>query len=58
MTNIALITGGSRGLGRSMAQHLARSGMDVIFTYQSRTEEARALVRELAGNRLDQRAAH
>lgn len=49
MTNIALITGGSRGLGRSMAQHLARSGMDVIFTYQSRTEEAQALVRELGG---------
>lgn len=55
MTNIALITGGSRGLGRSMAQHLARGGMDVIFTYQSRAEEAQALVHELEG--LGRRAA-
>jgi len=49
MTHIALITGGSRGLGRSMAQHLARTGMDVIFTYQSQQDEAQALVRDLEG---------
>ena len=55
MTHIALITGGSRGLGRSMAQHLARTGMDVIFTYQSQQDEATALVQELEG--LGRRAA-
>jgi NAD(P)-dependent dehydrogenase (short-subunit alcohol dehydrogenase family) len=46
MTNpIALITGGSRGLGRSMALHLARRGVDILFTYQSKAVEA-AEVRE------------
>jgi len=37
---IALVTGGSRGLGRNMALHLARAGNDVIITYRSRADEA------------------
>ncbi|GAO01733.1 SDR family NAD(P)-dependent oxidoreductase [Anaeromyxobacter sp. PSR-1] len=39
-TPIALITGGSRGLGRSMALHLAERGVDVLFTYRSAATEA------------------
>ncbi len=52
---IALITGGSRGLGKSMALHLAARGVDVIVTYRSGAEEARALVEEIRG--MKRRAA-
>jgi NAD(P)-dependent dehydrogenase (short-subunit alcohol dehydrogenase family) len=40
--SIALITGGSRGLGRNAALHLARQGTGIILTYLSRSEEADA----------------
>lgn len=43
-TPIVLITGGSRGLGRSMAQHLAGQGSDIILTYRSEAGEAQAAV--------------
>jgi NAD(P)-dependent dehydrogenase (short-subunit alcohol dehydrogenase family) len=41
---IALITGGSRGLGRSAAEHLARRGVGVIFTYHSNADAAKETV--------------
>jgi NAD(P)-dependent dehydrogenase (short-subunit alcohol dehydrogenase family) len=44
---IALITGGSRGLGRSTAENLARKGVDSVITYHSRADEARAVVAKL-----------
>ncbi|MDF0750474.1 SDR family oxidoreductase [Marinobacter sp. 71-i] len=44
MTKIALITGGSRGLGKNMALHLAKKGRDIILTYHSRKDEAEAVV--------------
>ena len=44
---IALITGGSRGLGRNTAVHLARSGVDVVLTYHSNKAEADAAVDEI-----------
>src|SRR5580693_4721371 len=41
---IALITGGSRGLGRATAESLARKGVDSVITYNSRADEARKVV--------------
>lgn len=47
MTKIALITGASRGLGRNTALNIARRGADVIITYQSREQEAQAVVTQI-----------
>jgi len=44
---IALVTGGSRGLGRNTALSIARQGGDVVITYQSRAEDALAVVAEI-----------
>lgn len=44
---IALITGASRGLGRNTAEHLASRGIDIIGTYHSKADEARALAASL-----------
>ena len=44
---IALITGGSRGLGKNMALHLAQKGIDVVITYHSKKDEAQAVVAEI-----------
>ncbi len=43
----AIITGGSRGIGRNTAVNLARRGVDIIFTYHSNRAEAESLVREI-----------
>ncbi|MDP3653949.1 MAG: SDR family oxidoreductase [Rhodoferax sp.] len=44
---IALITGGSRGLGKSTALHLARQGADILLTYRSQATQAQAVVAEI-----------
>ncbi|MEO9080105.1 MAG: SDR family oxidoreductase [Rhodanobacter sp.] len=44
---IAVITGGSRGLGRNTAIALARQGIDVILTYHRRIDDALAVVAEI-----------
>lgn len=46
-TPIALITGGSRGLGRSTALKLAEHGTDVIITYHRSQNEADAVVQQI-----------
>jgi NAD(P)-dependent dehydrogenase (short-subunit alcohol dehydrogenase family) len=45
---IALVTGGSRGLGKDMAISLAKRGVDVVLTYRSKKEEAENTVKEIA----------
>lgn len=44
---IALVTGGSRGLGKNMALHLADHGVDVVLTYRSKEAEAQEVVKEI-----------
>lgn len=47
---IALVTGGSRGLGKEMAISLAQKNLDVIITYNSKKEEALAVVASIEKN--------
>jgi len=44
---IALVTGGSRGIGRAISLELARQGADVIVNYARSHQEARATVAEI-----------
>ena len=44
---IALVTGGNRGIGRSIVLSLARNGVSSIFTYRSHADEAEAVVKEV-----------
>ena len=46
---IALVTGGSRGLGKDMATSIAKKGIDVILTYQSNKTEADKTVATIEG---------
>jgi NAD(P)-dependent dehydrogenase (short-subunit alcohol dehydrogenase family) len=42
---IAIVTGGSRGLGKSTALHLAQKGVDVILTYHTNADAAYAMMK-------------
>jgi NAD(P)-dependent dehydrogenase (short-subunit alcohol dehydrogenase family) len=44
---IALVTGGSRGLGKNMALQLAQKGIDVVITYHTQIAEAEKVVSEI-----------
>jgi NAD(P)-dependent dehydrogenase (short-subunit alcohol dehydrogenase family) len=46
-TKIAIITGGSRGLGRNTALAVAARGIDVIFTYRTNKAEAEKVAAEI-----------
>lgn len=54
-TKIALVTGGSRGLGRNMALALAKKGIDIVLTYNSNKESADNVISEIQS--LGQKAA-
>ncbi|HYN88033.1 MAG TPA: 3-oxoacyl-[acyl-carrier-protein] reductase [Ardenticatenaceae bacterium] len=46
---VALVTGGSRGLGRAIAVQFARLGADVAINYQSNADAALEVAREVEG---------
>ncbi|MGA0557195.1 SDR family NAD(P)-dependent oxidoreductase [Larkinella sp. VNQ87] len=46
-SKIALVTGGSRGIGKNIALSLAQKGIQVVLTYHSNQAEAQATVAEI-----------
>ncbi|MCB1584878.1 MAG: SDR family oxidoreductase [Xanthomonadales bacterium] len=44
---IALVTGGSRGLGRNMALSIAKKGLDIVLTYNNNKEKANEVIKEI-----------
>lgn len=53
-TKIALVTGGSRGIGKNIALKIAEKGLDVILTYHSKKDAAEKVVKEI--EKLGQKA--
>ncbi|MEV1177591.1 SDR family NAD(P)-dependent oxidoreductase, partial [Nonomuraea sp. NPDC049784] len=45
---VAVVTGGSRGIGREVAKRLASDGFSVVVGYAGNAEEAAATVKEIA----------
>lgn len=45
--NLALVTGGSRGIGKACALHLAQAGYNVVINYAGNEEAAKQTVSEL-----------
>jgi 3-oxoacyl-[acyl-carrier protein] reductase len=50
---VALVTGGSRGIGRAIVSALAREGAKVAFVYHSNREAAETLIEELKRDQLE-----
>ncbi|MCP2168698.1 SDR family NAD(P)-dependent oxidoreductase [Goodfellowiella coeruleoviolacea] len=46
---VALVIGGSRGIGAAVAQRLAEDGADVVLTYQQAADQAAAVVEKIEG---------
>ncbi|WP_461453347.1 SDR family NAD(P)-dependent oxidoreductase [Mucilaginibacter sp.] len=54
-SKIALVTGGSRGLGKDMALQLAKKGINVVLTYNSQADDAKNVVSQI--EQIGQKAA-
>jgi len=50
---VALVTGGSRGIGRAVALGLAQAGANVAISYRARQPEAETVVEELRGHGVE-----
>lgn len=53
MRKVAVITGGSRGIGKACVEAFARAGYSVVFLCRRATEEAEALTKRLRDEDLD-----
>ena len=45
---VAIVTGGSRGIGEAIVRRFVEHGASVAFTYRSSAEKANALAEELS----------
>jgi len=50
---VALVTGGSRGIGRAIALELGRAGAEVVVGYRTGREEAEAVAMEIGGRAVE-----
>ena len=50
---VALVTGGSRGIGRAIALELGRAGADVVVGYRTGRDEAEAVAGEIGGRAVE-----
>ena len=49
---VAMVTGGSRGIGRAIVEILAAAGMDVVFTYREQAAAANEVIAAVPGGRI------
>ena len=55
-SKVAIITGGSRGIGKSICETFAQNGCNVAFTYNNSKESAEILAKELNGSGIKAKA--
>ncbi len=55
-SKVAIITGGSRGIGRSICETFVQNGCNVAFTYNNSKESAESLAKELNGSAIKAKA--
>ena len=52
MNKVALVTGGSRGIGKAIALELAKDGYDIVINYRSGNDELESLKKEIESNNV------